>query len=387
MEPDTETARKVEFLRSPATYGANGVEIIETHYSWVFLAGNRVYKLKKPVHDSFFDFTTLAARKRNAENEVALNRRLASTIYLRTIPLTLECGGHLALGGGGVPVDYLVEMARLPEGRMLDQRIAAGLCRAADIEILARHLARFFASARPARLTPRGYLLHFLAESGAVRGEFERSGRPDLEDRAAWVTLRLRALLGARPGLFRRRLAEHRIIEGHGDLRPEHVCLGTPPLIIDCLEFQKSLRILDPADELAFLSLECARLGCAGGGKPDIEEILFRQYRHRTADTPPPELIRFYKGLRMLIRARIAIRHVPDAESAKAVPRWPRLAAAYLAIARQQLLQKNAPERCAPGRIINGRDGPRRKREARHQIGKRLEPIPNRFDPELALDS
>ena len=116
-------------------------------------------------------------------------------------------------------------------------------------------------------------------------------------------------------------------MEGHGDLRPEHICLGPVPQIIDCLEFRADLRFLDPVDELAFLTMECERMGGRGIGR-----ILFRRYRLRTGDSPPPVLINFYKAIGALIRARIAILHLQESP-VRDPAKWPKRAAEYLRIA------------------------------------------------------
>jgi aminoglycoside phosphotransferase family enzyme len=124
-----------------------------------------------------------------------------------------------------------------------------------------------------------------------------------------------------------RRLDSGRVVEGHGDLRPEHICLGPVPQIIDCLEFRADLRSLDPVDELAFLAMECERIGAHG-----VEQVLFRRYRLRTHDSPPPELMNFYKVIGALVRARIAILHLQESP-VRDPAKWPKRAAEYLAIA------------------------------------------------------
>ena len=126
------------------------------------------------------------------------------------------------------------------------------------------------------------------------------------------------------------RAEQRRIVDGHGDLRPEHILLGTAPLIIDCLEFRADLRRLDPVGELAFLAMECERLGA-----PLIGRILFRRYRVSTGDDPPPALIAFYKAMSALIRARIAILHLRE-KPVRDPQKWPRRAAEYLAIAGRE---------------------------------------------------
>jgi hypothetical protein len=131
----------------------------------VFLTDRHVYKLKKPLRGQGFDFTTPAARRRNAEAEVRLNRRLAAAVYLGVVPLTLDRGGNLAIGGKGCAVDWLVKMIRLPASRMLDNRLARGdLCHA-DINALADRLARFYATARRCMFARRSAL----TDSNAAR--------------------------------------------------------------------------------------------------------------------------------------------------------------------------------------------------------------------------
>jgi aminoglycoside phosphotransferase family enzyme len=158
--------RKVAFLGSPAAFAEqpSRVELIETHFSWVFLTDRHVYKLKKPLHGEGFDFSSVDARRRNAEEEVRLNRRLARDIYLGVVPLTLESGCDLAIAGAGVAVDWLVEMVRLSAERMLDHRLARGDWRRADINALADRLARFFATARRVNITPTVYFDRLRAE-------------------------------------------------------------------------------------------------------------------------------------------------------------------------------------------------------------------------------
>jgi uncharacterized protein len=324
-------AAKVAFLGSPAAYGGRAafVERVETHFSWVFLTERTVYKLKKPVRTDIADFSSLAARRQNAEAELALNRRLAPDVYIRVVPLTRQRSGGLAIGGNGVVVDWLVEMRRLPAASMLDRRLLCGDWRRDDLNVLAGQLARFFSSARRLRPSRRAYMQAFAAECRSARQAFEAAGIPALAHRAAWVARCLEAFIARRPELLLARLDEGRLVDGHGDLRPEHISLAPAPRIIDCIEFRRQLRLRDPVDELAFLAMECARLGA-----PQVGPILFRHYARHTGDRPAPALVAFYRALAALIRARIAILHlreVPVRDPAK----WPPRAADYLEIARR----------------------------------------------------
>jgi uncharacterized protein len=331
--PDIDIARKIAFLGSAAAYGghAQPVERIETHFSWVFLTEKRVFKLKKPLCDNGLDFTSLAARRRNAADEVRLNRRLAPDVYLGIVPLTLDEHG-LALAGKGTVVDWLVQMTRLPAERMFDRCLARGDWYLADIHALGSHLAKFFATARHVDIEAKAYLNRFQAECRSSRRAIEQAAGPALRLTAGDVARRLESFIGRFDPLAQR-VADRRIVEGHGDLRPEHVYLGSPPRIIDCLEFREELRYLDPVDELAFLAMECERLGA-----PGIGHILFYRYRRHTGDHPPPLLICFYRAIAALIRARLAILHlreVPARDPAK----WPKRATEYLTIAMRAARQ------------------------------------------------
>jgi aminoglycoside phosphotransferase family enzyme len=330
-EINADIGREVAFLASTEAHAERPirVETIETHYSWVFLTDDYVYKLKKPLRGDGFDFSTPAARRRNGEAELRLNRRLAADVYIRVLPLTLKGDCKLAIDGHGLIVDWLVKMLRLPAKHMLDRRLAEGHWHYADIRVLAACLAKFFGNARRVRAEPAAYIARFRDECRTSREAFHLHANSALDDAAKHIIRYIEAFIRRRNDLLLQRLEDHRIIEGHGDLRPEHICLGSTPRIIDCLEFRSDLRTLDPVDELAFLAMECERLGVRS-----IGPVLFYCYGHRTGDNPPPVLITFYKAVGALIRARIAILHLREKPS-RDPEKWPKRALEYLEIARR----------------------------------------------------
>jgi uncharacterized protein len=331
-QPEIGLDRKVTFLGSPLAYPEHPsrVERIETHYSWVFLTDCYVYKLKKPLRGQGFDFTTLAARRRNAETELRLNRRLAAAVYVRVVPLTLERGGDLAIAGEGCAVDWLVKMIRLPAARMLDHCLGRGdLCHA-EVNALAGRLARFYATARRVHVRPTVYLDRFRAECRSSHAALQSGGGPALLHATQYVSRALNAFICCRQDLLLRRLESARVVEGHGDLRPEHIYLGPEPVAIDCLEFRADLRCLDAVEELAFLRMECERIGAR-----DVGPLLFRRYCLRTRDFPPPELIAFYKAIAAFVRARLAVLHLQETP-VRDPEKWPKRAAEYLAIANRE---------------------------------------------------
>ena len=326
---------KVHFLASAQAHAGRGPpEVIETHMSWVFLAADRVLKLKKPVRTPLLDFSTLEAREFNCREEVRLNRRLAPDVYLGVVPLLAPPEGGLTVGsvdapGPGTVVDWLVQMRRLERGRMLDVAIAAGKVSCDDIDRLANRLARFFGEAPPVALSADDYL-HRFVEAQAMNREvlldprFHDSGTAAALERFDRAVARFAGPLGARA-------VEGRLREGHGDLRPEHIGLDGMPVVIDCLEFNRQLREVDPFDELAFLDLECRMLGADWIGP--------RLIAHCSAalqDAPPAAVMALYSTQRALVRARLAAAHLLDAEP-RTPERWMPLARRYAAFVCETL--------------------------------------------------
>jgi uncharacterized protein len=329
VAPSATLTDKVRFLSVPDSYPQRpaSVEVQETHLSYVFLTPTDVYKLKKPVAHAYGDLRTLEARHANCRAEIQLNRRLALDVYFRVIPLTQSSSGTLALGGDGEIVEWLVHMVRLPAARMLDRLVQYDLLSPADVLAVGERLGEFFA-AQPA--VDIGIDRHI----GQLRRQLEISAHvlayPQFALRPSDLARIHTALIHFLDGTeLAARVRHRRIVEGHGDLRPEHICVLTPPVIIDCLEFSRELRLLDPFDEIAFLSLECARLGA-----PWVGALLQSSVETRLNDHPTPRLIAFYTALRACVRAHLAVAHL--LEPAPRTPsKWIPLARTYLACAER----------------------------------------------------
>jgi aminoglycoside phosphotransferase family enzyme len=326
---------KVAFLREPASYPdpTFHVEARETHMSWVFLLDRHVYKLKKPVCHSLLDFRTVAARRHFCDEEVRLNLRLAPQVYLGLVPLTLGNRRHFALGGSGTIVDWLVRMRRLPAERMLDFAIGHGGVAASDLDRVAATLAAFYRALPPEPISDAAYAARFAQQTQSNLAELSQEVFELSVAHVQRVCSAQLATLGRIRHLLDARVGAGRIVEGHGDLRPEHICLCDPPAVIDCLEFSRELRILDCVDELGFLALECERLGAAATGI-----ALLRRYAELSGDSPPPMLLHFYQSCRASTRALIAARHLLD-EKFRHSPHWLRRAQQYLRLAEQHIGQ------------------------------------------------
>lgn len=295
--------RLLDWLGQPAHYPElpGEVHLVETHISWVFLTDRHAYKLKKPVRFDFLDFSTPERRRQACEEEVRLNRRLAGNVYLGVVALVRDRHGALHLGGEGEPLDWLVKMRRLPADRSLDQMILGGSLQPADVERVAAMLARFYQQASPVMLRAEDYLAAIVRHAEANRQELlaPAHGLADEAVRRSYAA-QLR-YLRLRRGVLEDRVCDGRIVDGHGDLRPEHIYLAPEPLAIDCIEFNREFRLIDVADELAFLAMECEALGAAWVG-----DALLAAYRRASGDAPADDLIAFYKCYRACVRAKVA---------------------------------------------------------------------------------
>ncbi len=324
--PEIQTTAKVAFLSRPDAYPEHPTQVyaLETHMSWVFLTDTHAYKLKKPVRRDFLDFSSIELRRRNCEAEVELNRPLAPGVYLETIPLTASAAGQLQLGGDGPAADWLVKMRLLPAERFLDHAIRNCAIPEAETHLAAERLARFYQQAHPVPMEYAQYRRRLRDRVDdtcreLLRPEYALSG-PQVERIAAFQ----HQFLKTREALVDERAVHNKIIEAHGDLRPEHICLVPEPVIIDRLEFNRDFRILDAADELAFLSMECERLGTAQVGR-----LFFEIYGNISADHPPPALLNFYKSCWACFRCKIAVWHVLDPE-VRDTMKWSAAARDYL---------------------------------------------------------
>lgn len=315
-------ARVAAFLGRVETWpGADRVEVVETHLSAVYLVGDEAWKRKKPVRFHGHDYRSLAARRESCEREVVVNRRLAPEVYLGHVPVVEGADGELAVGGVGTVVDWLVHMRRVPIERSLETGLAGGWASPEDVVAVGATLGRFYVGLPRHRVLPeeriRGLSRANRAHATALRRVGIDPGR--LTDPVARFLRTQRDLVGRRGDW---------LVAGHGDLRPEHVIVGRPPVFIDALDVV-GLRI-DPLDELAYLALECEMLGA-----PWARPLLVTTWRQVSEDPAPDVLVAFYQVHHAALRAHLyAIRlwdHRTDATSAER-DRWTERARRYLEV-------------------------------------------------------
>ncbi len=300
----------VSALLEPSLYphSPEGVELRETNTSWVFLAGDLAYKVKKAVSFPFLDYGTVERRHEMCREEIRLNRRLAPHIYLRVVGIAREGDRYVLTADDSSAVEYAIEMRRVEEERSLEALIRGGRLDPRDVDPVARRLARFHADAAvaPRRFRRPDVLVESLEENLRTLREagILTVRRLDAAQRftQAFVAANRRRLEArARGGMVR---------ECHGDLRAEHVIVPAhgDVYVYDCLEFNPDLRNIDVASDLSFLIMDLARLGA-----DDVASRLLAQYRRSGGDAGDDSLITFFASFRAWVRAKVACLAALDA--------------------------------------------------------------------------
>ncbi|HEY0887818.1 MAG TPA: AAA family ATPase [Ramlibacter sp.] len=288
-------------------------EVIETHISWVLLAGDHAWKVKKPVRLPFVDYGSLAARRHCCEEEVRLNRRLAPSLYLGVSRIT-GTAQTPCIDGAGEAIEYAVRMRRFAAGALFSEQLAAGTLAPAQVDALAALLGDFHGRA-PAAAPDSGYgnpegrrrvALAALEGAGAVATPAELARlRQWLAEQADTLAAR-----------WRERLESGRVREGHGDLHLDNVVgLGGEVAAFDGIEFDPALRWIDVIDDLAF-----AVMDFAARGRRDLAFRLLNGWLDRTGDHGGVAVLRFAAVYRALVRAQVE--HLRGPARADAVRRY-----------------------------------------------------------------
>lgn len=287
-------------LRDPARlpYPGGAVELLETHISWVLLAGDHAYKLKKPVDLGFLDFSTPELRAHFCREELRLNRRLAPRHYLAVLAVT-GTPGDPRIGGDGPVVDHAVVMRRFPQDDLLDARLVAGTLEPAQLDAVADTVAAFHAGLAPAEPdsgwgTPQAVRTPVDENFQAIAPVTGGDRLAPLRDWCAATHERLSPV-------FHQRLAQGWVRECHGDMHLGNMAWDEDaPVIFDAIEFSPALRWIDVMSELAFLVSDLAHRGRADLGR----RVLNRWLEH-SGDYGGLAVLRYYQVYRTLVRAKV----------------------------------------------------------------------------------
>ena len=330
------------------------IELIQTHISYIFLAGDYVYKIKKAVDFDFLDFTTIERRRFYCYEELRLNRRLAPDIYLDVLEIGEDAVGNIVLGKGERVVDYAVLMKKLPGDRMLKTLLQHRKVDLPIMDAVARKLSHFHAHAATGGK---------IDEIGGVE-TIHRNHDENFEETRNYINITIPEhqyrfirdyaydFMARHHNLLLKRVQDHKIRDCHGDLHLDHICIADPAtrrgtangpgndyspddiIIFDCIEFNERFRYEDVASEVAFLAMDLDYNGHAG-----YADTFVSAYIGHSDDREIGSLQNFYKCYYAYVRGKVisfrlgesSVTPEERAEEIKAASRYFDLAYTYAA--------------------------------------------------------
>ena len=299
MDDLIKTLHKPEFYPHPV----KEIRLIETHISWVFLTGDFVYKIKKPVNFGFLDFTTLERREFFCKEEVRLNRRLSPDIYLGVIPIR-EREGNYSLGSGGKIIDFAVKMRELPQDTCLANLIERGKASSSLMEGIAYLMADFYNKAETNEEISK------YGEPERVFINIEENFSQTIPyigltiDKEVYDGLKEYSFnfLEKERERFFRRISEGKIRDGHGDFHCQNIYFYKDKIyVLDCIEFNKRFRYADVASDVAFFLMDLDFRGASSLGNQFLNK-----YLNITGDYGLLSVLEFYKIYRAYVRGKIS---------------------------------------------------------------------------------
>ena len=299
----SELPQIVQALLDPKSYPdpTKKVEIMQTQMSFVFLAGDYVYKMKKPVDLGYLDYTTLDKRQFFCHKEVELNQRLCPEAYLGVVSIT-DDNGHISIEGSGKVIEYAVKMRYLPQELMMDALLAKNKVSAEMITRVAQTVAEFHQKAETnTTISTFGDIDTLTLNS---QENFTQTvkyiGSTISEAQFRHIKNWTEDFIEKNTPLFRKRIADGKIRDCHGDLHAAHICFSNGICIYDCIEFNDRFRYCDIAAEVSFLTMDLDRYERA-----DLSRNFVDAYVDFSHDKELLQLFNYYRCYFAYVRGKV----------------------------------------------------------------------------------
>jgi aminoglycoside phosphotransferase family enzyme/predicted kinase len=303
MNTTAKPSELVEALLNPGIYPHHPqeVELTQTQMSFVFLTGDYVYKIKKPVNLGYLDYTTLEKRLFFCRQEIELNKRLSPEIYLDVVPIKMHQGQY-HLGGTGDTIEYAVKMKQLPRDRTMDVLLNHGQVTTEMVQQVAARLAPFHdMAATNTQISGFGRLDAIMININ--ENYLQTAKYQDISISPAFykhIQEYNNKFTDSHRQLFQERIEGGRIRDCHGDLHCAHICFNNGIYIFDCIEFNDRFRYCDVASEVAFLAMDLDRYQ-----RTDLSRAFIDAYISNSKDDTLYALLKFYKCYRAYVRGKV----------------------------------------------------------------------------------
>jgi aminoglycoside phosphotransferase family enzyme/predicted kinase len=297
-----EQGNVIAFLSDPASYGiAGAVERHETHGAIVFLAGDFAYKLKRAVRFPYMDYSTPERRRAACAAELAVNRRMAPSLYIGVRSIR-EANGRLRFGEADDPqaLDWVVAMKRFPQSALLEQMRRKGQLTDAIMRKLADAIAVFHMCAEATRTFVGAAGIAEVVEGNiSVLTSFRH--KPFAEEKIAAYAAASRAAVKTMAARLDARRDAGFVRHCHGDLHLNNVCmLEDEPVLFDAIEFNEAFSHIDVFYDLAFLLMDLEH-----GGDGRFANTVLNRYLECTGDFGGLALLPLLLSCRAAVRAHV----------------------------------------------------------------------------------
>lgn len=301
--PDPTIQTRLTEMLKPELYGKSKIRVrlIQTHTSWVFIAGEFAYKVKKPVNFGFLDYTTLSARKFFCNEEFRLNRLLSPELYIGVLPIT-DRRGRLYINGPGQIIDYCVKMRALPQSALMTNLLEKDQVTFEQIDEIARKTADFH------RQAERGPEIARYGSSEIVRLNWDENFAQTMEFRGKTITAKefndvkkkVERFIVRNRALFRKRREQGFVRRCHGDLHSKNIFITDRIYIFDCIEFNPRFSCCDVASEVAFMAMDLDYFN-----RHDLANFFVERYLIYSGDEDFLRLLNFYRCYRAYVRGKV----------------------------------------------------------------------------------
>jgi aminoglycoside phosphotransferase family enzyme len=292
----------VEALMKPEAYDeeVSQIELIQTHISFVFLAKNFVYKVKKAVDLRFLDFTTLEKRRFFCEKELELNRRLCGDMYIEVVPINKS--NVIKIKGKGETVEYAVKMKKIPQEKMMNKLLEENKIDSKRIDKIAKIIAEFHSKAETNKRISEFGSLEIIETNWNENFEQTREFVGETIDMNDFklINEEINNFMKRNVSFFEKRMAEDRVKDCHGDIHSGNIFVTDQIYIFDAIEFNERFRYSDVASDIAFLAMDLDFKERA-----DLSNFLIERYIEYSGDQELTELLPFYKCYRAYVRGKV----------------------------------------------------------------------------------
>ncbi len=294
----------LEAMKRPETYDVRvlKIDMIQTHISWVFLTGEYVYKVKKPVDFGFLDFSTPEKRKRFCEKELEINRMFSPEIYLGVLPVN-RFNFDLKINGPGDPVDYVIKMKELPQDRLMDVLLERGMIDKEAMDKIIGILERFYSKTKtyPDPGSPGGIETVRFNWNENFRQTEKYRGLLLEDSEFREIERKVNKFMKEREELFRKRQREGKVKWCHGDLHSGNIfVINGKIFIFDAIEFNERFAVSDIANDVAFLAMDLDFKG-----RKELADHFVNMFIERTGDMELPDFLPFYMCYRAYVRGKV----------------------------------------------------------------------------------